>query len=212
MPTVDVLDKSGQKVGQVELSDEVFGRRVPEHLFWEVVRAQLAKRRAGTASTKGRSEVSGSTRKLYRQKGTGRARHGDRKAPIFVGGGTVHGPKPRSYELKVPKKVRRAAMCGALSLKVAEGRLVVLQDFELERIKTKDAVEVLDTVAQGRVLVVDRKDNDKLRLSTRNLPSALFLPPEGLNVYDVLRHDTLVITLDAVKAVDEKLSAPVRAR
>ncbi len=212
MPTVDVLDKTGQKVGQVELSDEVFARSVPQHLFWEVVRAQLAARRAGTASTKGRSEVAGSTRKLYRQKGTGRARHGDRKASIFVGGGTVHGPKPRSYELKVPKKVRRAAMCGALSLKLAEGRLVVLQDFELERIKTRDAAEVLNTVAEGRVLVVDRKDNEKLRLSTRNLPSAQFLPPEGLNVYDVLRHDTVVFTLDAVKAVDAKLATPVRAR
>ncbi len=210
MPTIDVLDKQGQKVGEVELSDKVFAAKVSDHVLWEVVRAQRAKKRAGTASTKGRSEVVGSTRKLYRQKGTGRARHGSIKSPVYVGGGTVFGPKPRSYELKVPRKVRRAAMRGALSHKVAEGKLVVVDDLSLDEIKTKRVAEMLEAFGARKALLVDSADNKRLRLSTRNLADHMFLPAEGLNVYDVLRHDTLVVSLETAKAVDEKLSGEIK--
>ncbi len=209
MPTVDVMDKQGNKVGEVELSDVVFAARVSDHVLWEVVRAQRAKKRAGTANSKGRSEVAGSTRKLYRQKGTGRGRHGSIKAPVYVGGGIAFGPKPRSFEIKVPRKVRRLAMRGALSLKVAEGKLVIVDDLGMDEYKTKSVAEMLDRFGARKGLVVDAADNEKLRRSTKNLSDHMFLPAEGLNVYDVLRHDVLVMSLDTAKAVDGKLSAEI---
>lgn len=205
MATVDILNKTGEKVGQLELSDAVFGAPVKDHLLHEVVVAQLAAKRQGTACTKGRSDVRGSTRKLYRQKGTGRARHGSARAPIFVGGGTVFGPKPRSYDKKVSKKIRRTALRGALSLRAGEQKLLVIDDLGLGEIKTKRVVKILESVGAGRSLIVDDRANVDLIKSVRNLEEAKFLPPEGLNVYDILRHDTLVVTAGVAKRIEERL-------
>lgn len=205
MSTLDVLNQSGDKVGEIELSDAVFCAPVREHLLHEVVIAQRAARRRGTASTKGRSEVKGSTAKIYRQKGTGRARHGSNRAPIFVGGGVTFGPKPRSYAQRTPKKVRKGALRSALSLKAGERRIVVLEDLRLDEIKTKRVVQILDNLGIDRGLVVDDKNNTELIKSMRNLARSKFIAPEGLNVYDILRHETLVITAPVVKQIEERL-------
>lgn len=207
MPFVDVMDLDGDKVGQVELSDEVFGAPVKEHLFWEVVRAQLAGRRAGAANAQTRSEVRGGGRKPYRQKGTGRARAGSRRAAGRVGGGVVFGPRPRSYAIPVPKKVRRAALRSALSLRVSENQLIVLRDFELPAIKTGELGKILARFKVDSALIVESKDNSNLVLSARNLADHKFLPPEGLNVYDILRYKTLVTTQDVARDLDLRLKA-----
>jgi large subunit ribosomal protein L4 len=205
MATVDILNQSGEKVGQIELADAVFNAPIKDHLFHEVVVAQLAARRRGTASTKGRSDVRGSTRKLYRQKGTGRARHGSIRAPIFVGGGVVFGPKPRRYLKKVSRRIRRTALRGALSLRAGEQKLLVLDDLSLGEIKTRRVVKILESLGAGRSLIVDDGNNVELIKSVRNLPRAKFLAPEGLNVYDILRHDTLVVTAGVAKRIEERL-------
>jgi len=205
MPTVDVYNLAREKVGSLDLSEEVFGAEIKEQLFYEVVKAQLASRRSGTASAKNRSAVRGSTKKIYRQKGTGRARHGSIRAPIFVGGGRAHPPVPRDWAYRPPRKVRIGALRSALSLFCKEGRLIVVDSFELAEIKTKHLVETLSALqADKKALVVDDKSNDKLRLSVRNLQQAQFLPPEGVNVYDLLRHDHLVVSRDAVKALEAR--------
>ena len=205
MATLDVINQSGEKVGSIELDDTVFAAPVKEHLLWEMVVAQLAGRRRGTASTKARWEVKGSTRKIYRQKGTGRARHGSIRASTFVGGGCAFGPKPRSYEKMPPKKVRRSALRSALSLRVGEKKVVVLQDFDLKEIKTKKVSEILVKLGIERGLIVDEKSNANLQKSVRNLPRAKFLAVEGLNVYDILRHETLVLTAPVAKKIEERL-------
>lgn len=208
MPTVDVYNLAREKVGSLELSDDVFATEVKEHLFYEVVKAQLASRRAGTAAGKERSAVRGSSKKTYRQKGTGRARHGSVRAPIYVGGGLAHPPQPKDWGYRPPRKVRIGALKSALSLFCKEGRLIVVDSLALEQIKTKKVVETLATLqADKKALVVDAKDNEKLRLSIRNLPKAQFLPPEGVNVYDLLRHDHLVVSRDAVKALEARCLA-----
>jgi large subunit ribosomal protein L4 len=205
MALLDVLNQSGEKVGVIELADAVFAAPVREHLLWEVVKAQLATRRRGTASTKTRTEVRGSSRKIYRQKGTGRARHGSIRASTFVGGGAAHGPKPRSYAYRPPKKVRRAALRSALSLRAGEQKLVVLQDLNLGEIKTKKVAQLLERFGASRGLLVDDKANLQLIKSTRNLPRSKYLAPEGLNVYDILLHDTLVITAPVAKQIEGRL-------
>jgi large subunit ribosomal protein L4 len=205
MAAVDILNMQGEKVGQLELNDQVFGAPVRDHLLWEVVVAQRAARRRGTASTKGRSEVKGSTRKLFRQKGTGRARHGSARAPIYVGGGTVFGPKPRSYAKRVPKKVRRSALISALSLRAAEDRLLVVEDLTLGEIKTKRMAKVLGTLGAENSLIVEDRENLELIKSVRNLPRAKYIAPEGLNVYDLLRYPMLVVTASVVKQIEERL-------
>jgi len=208
MATVDVYNMKREKVGSLDLADEVFGAEVKEHLFWEVVKAQLASRRQGTASAKERSAVSGSTKKLYKQKGTGRARHGSIRAPIYVGGGQAHPPRPRDWSYRPPQKVRSAALRSALSKFVAEGRLVVVDRFELPEVKTKGLLSALDTLqAQKKILVVDHRANENLVLSIRNCKEHQYLPPEGVNVYDLLRHDTLVLSKDAAKALEQRLVA-----
>jgi len=205
MATLDILNQSGEKVGEIDLSDAVFGAPVKEHLLHEVVVAQRAARRRGTACTKTRSQVKGSTRKIYRQKGTGRARHGSIRAPIFVGGGVVHGPKPRSYEKKVSKKVRRSALRSALSLRSGEKKLLVLDSLGLGEIKTKRVVKILEALGAERTLIVDGRENIELIKSVRNLPRAKYLAPEGLNVYDILRYETLVVTAPVAKQIEERL-------
>lgn len=198
---LDVFNLKNEKVGEVEVSDVVFGTDVKPHLHHEVVRYQMAKRRAGTHATLTRHFVSGSTRKLFKQKGTGRARHGSIKAPTFVGGGVAHGPQPRDYSFKLPKKMRRGALRSVLSQKQAEGKLKVVSAFELESPKTRVAVGHLTSLGASKALVVDLK-NDQLKLSIRNLPNAKYLQTDGLNVYDMLAFDHLVITEAAVKHID----------
>ena len=212
MATIDVYNLKREKVGTLDLSDEVFATEVKEHLFYEVVKAQLASKRSGTANTKTRSEVRGSSKKILKQKGSGGARHGTIRAPNFAGGGQSHGPKPRSYSYRPPRKMRIGAMCSALSLKLQEGHLTVVDTFDLPEVKTKGLVGVLTKLeATKSSLIVDVEGNEKLRLSVRNLDSHLFLPPEGVNLYDVLRHEHLILTKQAVAALEARLTRPGRS-
>ena len=213
MATFDVFNMNREKVGSIELADEVFGAEVKEHLFYEVVKAQLASQRQGTQAAKNRSAVSGSTKKLYKQKGTGRARHGSIRAPVFVGGGQAHPPRPRDWAYEPPRRVRAQALTSALSKFGKEGRLLVVERFELPEVKTKKLVDALETLkAKAKTLVVDRGDNDKLRLSIRNCKTHQFLPPEGVNVYDLLRHDTLILSKEAAKALEQRCLKQAIAR
>jgi large subunit ribosomal protein L4 len=205
MAKLDVYNLKREKVGELELADEVFAADVKEHLFHEVVTAQLASRRAGTRAGKERAAVRGSSSKMYRQKGTGRARHGTIRAPIFVGGGRAHPPKPQNWSLRPPRCVRIGALRSALSLLVKEGRMTVVENIDLPEIKTKGLAAVLLQLQAGeKTLVVDSKGNEKLRLSIRNLQDKQFLPPEGVNVYDLLRHEHLVVSRDAAKALEAR--------
>jgi len=210
MATVDVYNLKREKVGTVDLADEVFAAEVKEHLFYEVVKAQLASKRQGSATAKNRSAVAGSTKKLYKQKGTGRARHGSIRAPVFVGGGQAHPPRNRDWSYRPPRQVRLGALKSALSKFAKEGRLVVVDRFELSEIKTKALLSALGALkTQRHTLVVDVAANENLRLSIRNCADHQFLPPEGVNVYDLLRHDTLVLSKDAAKALETRCLAKV---
>ncbi len=205
MPKLDVYNLKHEKVGDIDLSDEVFAAEVKEHLLHEVVVAQLASNRAGTHAAKNRASVRGSAKKLYKQKGTGRARHGDINAPIFVGAGRAHPPKPQSFGHRPPRRVRVGALKSALSLLVKEGRMTVLEDIELGEMKTKKLAGVFDVFeAPAKTLVVDDKGNENLKLSIRNMKLRRFLPPEGVNVYDLLRHDHLIVSRGAAKALEAR--------
>lgn len=205
MATLPIYNLDREEVGTIEVADDVFAAEVNRHLFYEVVKWQLAKRRAGTASTKGRSEVSGGGRKPYRQKGTGRARQGSRRAPNHVGGGTVHGPKPRGYTYQLNKKVRKGALRSALSLRASEGRLIIVKDLDLGEVKTRRAAAVFQKLAEGRALVIDAV-NDTLQLSVRNLPKVKYLHVDGLNVFDVLKYPNLVLTEPMVRRLEGALA------
>ena len=205
MPKLDVFNLKKEKVGNIDLSDEVFGAEVKEHLLHEVVVAQLASRRAGTRAAKERSAVSGSSKKIYKQKGTGNARHGAKRAPIFVGGGRAHPVQPQDWSYRPTRKIRLGALKSALSLLVKEGRLTVVENIELGEAKTKNLVSVLGLLASATsALVVDAGENDNLRLSIRNLADSSFLPPEGVNVYDLLRHKHVIVSQSAVKAIEAR--------
>lgn len=205
MAKVDVYNLKREKVSELDLADEVFAAEVKEHLFQEVVVAQLASRRAGTKAAKERSAVSGSSKKIYKQKGTGRARHGSIRAPIFVGGGRAHPPKPQDFGYRPPRRVRVGALKSALSLILKEGRLTVVEDIDIGEIKTKKLAGVLDALKVGRkTLVVDDKTNENLRLSIRNMENSQYLLFEGVNVYDLLRHDHLVVSKSAAKALEAR--------
>ena len=205
MPKLDVFNLKREKVGELELADEVFAADVKEHLLHEVVVSQLASRRSGTRAAKTRAEVRGSSKKLYKQKGTGRARHGNITAPIFAGGGRAHPPKRQDWSYRPPRRVRAGALKSALSLLVKEGRVTVLDSIELGEIKTKKLAGVLDTLkAPEKTLVVDGRENENLRLSLRNMKLRQFLPPEGVNVYDLLRHDHLIVSKGAAKALEAR--------
>lgn len=202
---VNVYNLKREQVGEIDLSDEVFGAEVKEQLFYEVVKAQLASRRAGTKATKERSAVAGSSKKLYRQKGTGRARQGSIRAPHHSGGGMAHALSPQGWSYRPPRKVRIGALKSALSLFAKEGRLIVLDSLELSEIKTKAIVDALGALQAGKKsLVVDSVSNEKLVKSIRNLDAHQFLPPEGVNVYDLLRHDHLVVSKEAAKALEAR--------
>jgi large subunit ribosomal protein L4 len=205
MAKVDVYNLKRQKVGEVDLSDEVFAAEVKEHLLHEVVVAQLASHRAGTHAATARAAVAASTKKIFTQKGTGRARHGSISAPIFVGGGRAHPPKPQDFSYRPPRRVRVGALRSALSLLLKEGRLLVVENIDLGEIKTKKIAGVLETLKTPKgALVVDDKSNENLRLSIRNLENSQFLPPEGVNVYDLLRYDHLVVSKTAAKALEAR--------
>ena len=201
----DVFNLKREKTGEIDLADQVFGAEVKEQLFYDVVKAQLASRRSGTQSAKTRSEVAGSSKKLYKQKGTGNARHGSIRAPIYRGGGRAHPPTPRDWSYRPPRQMRVGALKSALSLLAKEGRLLIVDAMKLDEIRTKGLVSALKALkAEKTALLVDGKDNESLRLSARNLPTATVLPPEGVNVYDILRHDFLVLSQDAAKALEAR--------
>lgn len=205
---IDVKNWENEVVGEVELPDEVFAHEVSEHLVWEVVRAYLASRRRGTHKTKERGEVAGTGSKPWKQKHTGRARAGSRKSPLWRSGGTVHGPRPRSYAMKVNKKARRAALRGVLSQRAAEGRLMVLDDMQIEEPKTKAFVSRLGKLGIDgqKVLFVDGLENINLHLASRNRPELKMLDAASLNTYEVLNHRWIVVSEPAVRSLMEVLS------
>lgn len=207
MPVVDVLNSKAEKVSQTDLADTIFNVPVKPNVLHEVVTMQLASRRSGSASVKHRSDVKGSGRKLFRQKGTGRARRGDIKAPLLRGGGSVFGPDPRSYAYKVPKKVRRMALKMALSIKLSEDSLVVLDELDFDKIKTKEFIKVMNALNMDNALFITDKKNENLELSARNVPDVKVLRIEGLNVYDILKYKSLVLLESSIKSIEGRLLA-----
>ncbi|MEA1867024.1 MAG: 50S ribosomal protein L4 [Thermodesulfobacteriota bacterium] len=205
MTTLAVYNAQKEKVGEVTVSDTVFGVTPKEGVLHEVVKWQLAGKRAGTACVKTRSEVSGSGKKPYRQKGTGRARAGSNKSPLWKRGGSVFGPKPRDYSYSLPKKVRRLALRMALSTKIEGDRLLVLRDFGLEQIKTKDMKGLLDRFDIKKAVIVTDTPDQTLELSSRNIPNVKILPLKGINVYDLLKYEYVIIKEPAVEMIEERL-------
>jgi large subunit ribosomal protein L4 len=210
MPTVDLFNSARQKVGTVDLDDRVFAADVKEHLFHMVVRYQLAARRQGTHATKRRAEVSGGGRKPWKQKGTGRARQGSTRAPHWRGGGVVFGPQPRSHAFSLNKKVRRAALRGALSRRVGENGLVVVDSVNLEEAKTRHFAQFMKTFGFESLLVVVPSEDTTLTRAARNIPGVTVLPVAGLNVYDVLRHRNIALTAPAIAPIVERLTATAK--
>jgi len=202
MPVLDVYDSEKNKVDEINLSDDVFAVQVNESALYEVVKMQMANRRQGTAATKTRSDISGGGKKPWRQKGTGRARAGTSRSPIWRGGGTVFGPHPRDFAYRVPKTMRKVALRSALSLKVQEEQVVILRDLPLEEVKTKKFKEVIDRFGTGKVLVVIDGRNEILEKSSRNLKNVKMLRAEGINVYDLLEYETLVVLEPSIKQIE----------
>ncbi|HOD35646.1 MAG TPA: 50S ribosomal protein L4 [Syntrophales bacterium] len=207
MPVLAVYDIDRNKVSEVELRKDIFGAEVKRDLIYDVVRMQLAGRRAGTHSTKRRGEVKGGGRKPWRQKGTGRARVGTIRSPLWRGGGIVFGPHPRDYAYAVPKKTRRAALISALSMKVNEEKILILKDFPMAGIKTKAFKEVLDRFGLKKTLFVLAEASPVLEKSSRNLRDVKMMRSEGINVYDLLKYDHLVLMEPSIKMIEEALSA-----
>ena len=203
MANVSVYNMEGKEVGTIELNDAVFGVEVNEHLVHMAVVQQLANNRQGTQKAKTRSEVSGGGRKPWRQKGTGHARQGSTRAPQWTGGGIVFAPKPRDYSFKMNKKEKRIALLSALSSKVAESKIVVLDEFKLDEIKTKKFVEVMNNLKVENALVVLEGENKNVVLSGRNIPSVKVTATNEINTYDVLKYTTLVVTKAAVEKLEE---------
>lgn len=207
MPIVDVVNLRNEKVGEIELDDSVFGAEVNESLLYESVRHYLACRRRGTAKTKTRAEVSGSGRKLWRQKGTGRARMGSIRSPLWRKGGTVHGPQPRDYSYRLPRKMQLGALRSALTAKLKDGQLKVVSAFELEDHKTKTVRRVLDALEANRtVLLVDSPSDDKLELGARNLPGVTLLASREVTPYHLLGHERVLMSQAAAKKLSEALA------
>ena len=203
---IDVYDSQGQVVRQAELPDGVFGVEVRDHLLYEVVRYQLARRRQGTAHTKNRSAVRGGGRKPWRQKGTGRARAGSRRSPLWRGGGAIFGPMPRSYAYGMPKKKRRAALCAALSLKLREDTFRVIDHFDITHPKTHQVVQMIKTFTdESKVLLLVGEPSETLHLSTRNIQQVKVLPVAGLNVYDLLHYTTVICAEEALGKIAGRL-------
>jgi large subunit ribosomal protein L4 len=205
MAVADVYNMDGEKVSEIDLDDEIFNVPAKKHVLHEVVTMQLANRRAGTASSKRRFEVRGGGRKPYRQKGTGRARAGSRTSPLWRGGGVVFGPKPRSYRYAVPKQVRRQALRMALSSKLHDKDLIVVERLDLDSIKTKRFVEVMAALKTAEALIVTDRRLDNLELSSRNVPDVKVLRADGLNVFDILKFKHLILLEPSVKQIQERL-------
>ncbi|APC09657.1 50S ribosomal protein L4 [Neomoorella thermoacetica] len=207
MPRVALYNIQGQQVGEVDLDDSVFGGEVNEAVLHDAVVMQLASRRRGTAATRGWADVSGGGRKPWRQKGTGRARAGSIRSPLWRGGAVIFGPQPRDYGYRLPKKVRRLALRSALASKVRDGNIIVLDELKMEKPRTKDMAHILKNLnTENKALVVTATREPNVELSARNLPGVRFLTSDGINVYDLLAHDKLVITKDAVARVQEVLA------
>jgi large subunit ribosomal protein L4 len=207
MAVADVFDIEKKKVAQVELSDAVFGAEVNEAVVYDVVKMQMAARRSGTSSTKGRSDVSGGGKKPWRQKGTGRARVGSTRSPIWRGGGIVFGPHPRDYSFSVPKKVRKKALISVLSMKLKEDKMLILKDFPMEKISTKAFKSVVDRFGLKKSLFVLDNNDEALFKSSRNIKNVKMVRSEGINVYDVLNCEHLVLLEPSVKKIEGALLA-----
>ena len=205
MAVVDVVNIAGEVVSQAELNDAIFNVPVKKSVLHQVATAQLAAKRSGTASVKRRSDVAGSRRKLYRQKGTGRARKGDIKSPILRGGGVVFGPSVRDFSQKVPKKVRKLALKMALSSKVQDRNVIVVDQMALAAIKTKVVAGIVKQLDAEKALIVIGEKNDKLALSSRNLPGIKVMQTEGINVYDILKYPKLVLVQPAIAGIEGRL-------
>ena len=206
MATVDVLNSAGKKVSETQLSDEIFNTPIKKSVLHEVVRSQLVAKREGTAACKTRGMVSGSTRKLFRQKGTGNARAGSIKSPLRKGGGVTFGPSPRSYAIKVPKKVKKLALKMALSSKMEDNTIYIIDDFNLETIKTREFVNVLNALDLSDLLIVSDAEEATLLLSSRNIPDVKVIKTEGLNVYDILKFKNLLLVESTIKNIEGRLS------
>ncbi len=207
MPTADIYDIEKNKVSEIELSEAVFGTEVNEAVIHEVVKMQMASRRQGTSSTKRRHEVSGGGKKPWRQKGTGRARAGSSRSPVWRGGGIVFGPHPRNYAYRIPKKVKRLGIVSALSMKLKEERLLILRDFPMEEIKTRRFKEVVDRFGLKKALFVLDKSYPNLEKSSRNFQGMKVIRSEGINVYDLVNFDHLVLLEPSVKKIEGALLA-----
>src|ERR1041384_997154 len=206
MPTVKILDLTSKEVGELELPEVVFDVPVNEPLIHEAVRSFLANRRAGTSATKTRGDVSGAGRKLWKQKGTGRARIASLRSPLWKGGGNVHGPQPRDWSYNMPKKMRQGALRSALSERVREGSVFVVDGWNLDKPKTKDFTQSLTKLGLGgKTLIVDSLDNENLLLSARNLRRTKVVNSFGLNIYDLLYHDQLVLSREAATELEQLL-------
>jgi large subunit ribosomal protein L4 len=207
MAAVDVLNSAGEKVSETQLPDEIFSVPVKTSVLHDVVRSQLASRREGTAASKTRGMVKGSTRKLFRQKGTGNARAGSIKSPLRKGGGIVFGPSPRSFGYKVPKKVRKLALKMALSSKWEDKTLFVIDNFNLDQIKTRQLKSVLDALKLNDLLIVsDAQDDTNLELSSRNIPQVKVIKTAGLNVYDILKYKHILLVESSIQNIQGRLS------
>ena len=211
---LDLYNLTNEKIGEVEVSDEVFGAETRPYLFHEVVKMQLANRRRGTHKGKTRSEVSGGGKKPFKQKGTGNARQGTSRSPHMVGGGRAFAKRNRDFSYSLGKKKMRAALCSALSMVVSEGRIKVVDNFDLAEIKTKTAANTLNTLNVARAIIVDSKNgeqtytalnNDNLRLSVRNLQNYKYLRPEGVNVYDILHYGSVIVTRAGLEKLEARL-------
>lgn len=205
MAVVEVINTAGEKVSEIELSDDIFSVPIKKDVLHEVVKMQLATRRTATAKVKHRGDVKGSTRKLFRQKGTGRARRGDVKSPLLKGGGVIFGPDGRKYAYKPPKKVRRLALKMALSSKLQQNALKVINDFELDEIKTRKFTNIMNALDLNKALIITDKDNRNLELSSRNVPEVKVMRTEGLNVYDILKYDYLVLVQGSLEGIEGRL-------
>ena len=207
MSTVNIVNTKNESVGEIDLNDEVFNREVKEYILHEVVRMQRAARRGGNACTKTRVEVRGGGRKPWRQKGTGRARAGTRTSPIWRGGGVTFGPKPRDYSFKVNKKVRQQAVAMALSARFQEGNLIVMDDFSLDAIKTKDFVGIMNVLDVQNGLIITNDTSENLSKSSRNVNGYKVLSSEGLNVYDILLHKKVILVQPVIESLEKRLMA-----
>jgi large subunit ribosomal protein L4 len=214
MATIDVVNLENKKAGSLDLSSAVFETEVKPHLFHAEVRRQLAERRSGTHSTKNRALVSGGGAKPYNQKGTGRARQGTTRAPQFQGGGVVFGPVPRGYSHKLPKKVRAAALKSALSQRVLDSAITIVDELSVDGFKTKRIVEILTTLglAEGTTLIVIEEANSTVEASARNLPGVSVVRTEGVNVYDLLRHKNVLMTKSAIEKLQARLEGQANGK